>query len=112
MKFRLFLLFCLFGQLSLNAQTLKYTNGNNAWNPDSLGNHRVVLQFQGAGKIAHAKIDWRRRDEHPELKGIIIQDANGKQVSVVGSDNLTQGKCRCLFRSICCWKILCLLSRL
>nr|WP_255524476.1 glycoside hydrolase domain-containing protein [Pedobacter riviphilus] len=90
MKFRLFLLLCLLGQLSLNAQILKYTSGNNAWNPDSLGNHRVVVQFDGTNKIAHAKIDWRRRDEHPELKGIIVQDANGKTISAVGTDKLTR----------------------
>ena len=90
MKFRLILLCCLFGQLSLRAQTLKYTNGNKAWNADSLGNHRVAVQFAGNDKIAHAKIDWRRRDEHPESKGIIVQDDKGKAVSVFGIDKFTR----------------------
>nr|WP_205944161.1 glycoside hydrolase domain-containing protein [Pedobacter sp. HDW13] len=90
MKFRLFLLSCLFWQFSLHAQTLKYTNGNSSWNADSLGNHRVVIQFSGTGKIAHAKIDWRRRDEHPEAKGLIIQDADGNNVAVFETDKLTR----------------------
>ena len=90
MKFRFFLFSCLLWQLSLHAQTLKYTNGNSSWNADSLGNHRVVVQFSGTGKIAHTKIDWRRRDEHPETKGLIIQDANGKNVAVFGADKLTR----------------------
>ncbi|MCX2432698.1 glycoside hydrolase domain-containing protein [Pedobacter sp. GR22-10] len=90
MKFKLFLILFICSAFASNAQILKYTNGNNAWNPDSLGNHRVVLQFAGSNKIAHAKIDWRRRDEHPELKGIIVQDASGKTISVVGTDKLTR----------------------
>jgi len=90
MKFRLFLLITVFFQLSVNAQVLKYTNGNNSWNPDSLGNHRVVVTFKGTGKVAHVKIDWRRRDEHPELKKIIIQDATGKAVSILGVENFSR----------------------
>ncbi|RZL17489.1 MAG: hypothetical protein EOO96_28930, partial [Pedobacter sp.] len=90
MKFKLFLILFIFSAFTLNAQILKYTNGNNAWNPDSLGNHRVVVLFNETGKVAHVKINWRRRDEHPELKKIIIQDSNGKNVSVLGTDNLSR----------------------
>lgn len=61
------------------AQELKYTNGNNNWNADSLGNHRAVVTFNGATGVARVVIPWRRRDEHPELKRIIIQDAKTKQ---------------------------------
>ncbi|MGO4294659.1 glycoside hydrolase domain-containing protein [Chitinophaga sp. RAB17] len=61
------------------AQELKYTSGNNSWNADSLGNHRAVVSFNGATKVARVVIPWRRRDEHPEMKRIIIQDAKTKQ---------------------------------
>lgn len=90
MKFKLFLILFLCSAFTVNAQILKYTNGNNAWNPDSLGNHRVVVQFTGTGKVAHVKIDWRRRDEHPELKKLIVQDATGKTVSVLGVENFSR----------------------
>ncbi|RAJ85602.1 hypothetical protein CLV59_102307 [Chitinophaga dinghuensis] len=68
--------FGLFG--TTFAQQLKYTAGNNSWNPDSLGNHRVVVTFNGTGNVARVVIPWRRRDENPEAKRIIIQDAKTK----------------------------------
>ena len=61
------------------AQELKYTSGNNNWNAESLGHHRAVVTFNGTAKVARVVIPWRRRDEHPETKRIIIQDAKTKQ---------------------------------
>jgi hypothetical protein len=90
MKFKLFLFICFIGHFTLNAQIHKYTILNHAWNSDSLGNHRAVVQFMGTGKIAHVKINWRRRDEHPELKGIIIQNASGRIMQTIGTDKLTR----------------------
>ena len=82
----------------LTAQQIRYTDGKNSWNPDSLGNHRAVVQFTGKGNIAKAVIGWRRRDFHPELKRIIVQDAKtGKKILInkintiythVGADSL------------------------
>ena len=63
---------------SLQAQNIPYTSGNNSWNPDSLGNHRAVVEFTGTGKVAHVIIPWRRNDIDPEKKRIIIQDAKTK----------------------------------
>ncbi|NIG52289.1 hypothetical protein F3J22_02240 [Chitinophaga sp. Cy-1792] len=63
---------------TITAQQLKYTEGNNSWNADSLGNHRVVVTFSGTGNAARVVIPWRRRDENPEAKRIIIQDAKTK----------------------------------
>jgi hypothetical protein len=60
------------------AQKIPYTNCKN-WTEDSLGNHRVVLTFNGTGKAAKVIIPWRRRDTEPENKRIIIQDAKTKQ---------------------------------
>ena len=61
------------------SQKLSFTTCKNCWNPDSLGNHRVVLAFASSGKYAKAIIPWRRRDRNPQDKRIIIQDAKTKQ---------------------------------
>lgn len=63
----------------VRAQALQYSNCQGCWNADSLGNHRIVVQCNGAGSVAHVVIPWRRRDEHPGNKKIIVQDsATGK----------------------------------
>jgi hypothetical protein len=61
------------------AQEIPYTSGNQSWNEDSLGNHRAVVQFDGAGALAHVIIPWRRRDDDVANKRIIVQDAKTKQ---------------------------------
>jgi len=61
------------------AQQINYTDGKGSWDPDSLGNHRVVVSFTGKGGPARVVIPWRRPDTSPELKRIIIQDAVTKQ---------------------------------
>ncbi|RZK87254.1 MAG: hypothetical protein EOO98_14395, partial [Pedobacter sp.] len=90
MKFKLVLLFAVCFHLTADAQILRYTDGKNGWNPDSLGNHRVVVLFNGPGKVAHVKVNWRRRDEHPELKRLIIQDADGKSAALLGVENFNR----------------------
>ena len=79
---KIFILLCtpVFCQVII-AQPIAYTNGNNNWNPDSLGNHRVVVKYAGKENIAKAVIEWRRRDENLHQKRIIVQDAKtGKKV--------------------------------
>ncbi|MFC4212884.1 glycoside hydrolase domain-containing protein [Pedobacter lithocola] len=99
MKFQ-FIFFCfLCTAFSLNAQVLKYTNGNNQWNPDSLGNHRIVIFYNGSGKVAHAKIDWRRRDEHPEGKRLIIKDENGKNITILGVEGFSRERADVYFEA-------------
>ena len=61
-----------------DGQLLKYVNGNNSWNADSLGNQRAVVNVAKAAKIAEAIIEWRRRD-NPEGKEIIVVDAATQQ---------------------------------
>ncbi|MFZ1798515.1 MAG: glycoside hydrolase domain-containing protein, partial [Chitinophagaceae bacterium] len=65
----------LFFSPPIFSQQIPYTNCDGCWNPDSLGNHRVVLEYNGTGKVAKATIEWRRRDENPEMKRIIVEDA-------------------------------------
>ncbi len=70
------------GWFELNAQEAKYTDCPDCWNADSLGNHRVVIRFEGVGNIARTKIEWRRRDHQPELKRIIVADAKtGREIN-------------------------------
>lgn len=73
-----FLVLCLIVNIT-NAQ-IKYGTGNNSWDADSLGNHRFIItvspgEFVKNKKVTHVIIPWRRRDNHPEEKEIIIVDA-------------------------------------
>ena len=63
------------------ADEIKYTSCPGCWNPDSLGNHRAVIHYVGSGNMARVIIPWRRRDQSPENKRIILQDAQtGKRI--------------------------------
>ncbi|GAC1312117.1 MAG: DUF6067 family protein [Mucilaginibacter sp.] len=75
MKKQFLILFFLLAAITAHAQHIRYTNCPGCWLLDSLGNHRVVINFNGTGKIAKAIIPWRRRDNDPENKRIIVQDA-------------------------------------
>lgn len=79
MKKILLQLLFLFSFFTGLTQKLSFTNCTNCWNPDSLGNHRVVLICNGSGNYAKAIVPWRRRDENPQNKRIIIEDATTHQ---------------------------------
>jgi len=80
-----FLFFTLFiACCCTQAQSLKYTDGNNSWNADSLGNHRFIVRITTASlainkNVARVQLPWRRRDEHPEAKRIIVTAAKTGQ---------------------------------
>jgi hypothetical protein len=58
------------------AQQLKYVVKHNDWDPDSLGNQRVVLVLENTdAKAALAVINWRRNDLHPENKDLFVVDS-------------------------------------
>lgn len=80
---------CIFS-IPLAAQQIKYSDGNESWNPNLLGNHRVVVEFTGKDNVAKTTIEWRRRDENPELKRIIVQDANGKEILNTKTENINR----------------------
>ena len=63
------------------AQATPYRLGR--WNPDSLGNQRVVLRVDSTLTLTavRALIPWRRRDPSPEAKRVIVTDALGNRVS-------------------------------
>lgn len=79
MKKNFFILLLLLAGINGYSQSIPYSDCTNCWVADSLGNHRVVIDFNGTGKIAKVIIPWRRRDLNPELKRVIIQDAKTLQ---------------------------------
>ncbi len=50
--------------------------GTGRWNADSLGNHRVLARVDAPADAVQLHIPWRRRDESPERKNIVILDAS------------------------------------
>lgn len=69
--FHFIYLFCFSTQL--NAQGLKYADGNEGWNADSFGTHRVLVQFNKTGNTRVIN-PWRHRECNQQGKRIIIQD--------------------------------------
>ncbi|HTR31356.1 MAG TPA: glycoside hydrolase domain-containing protein [Puia sp.] len=72
-------LFCC----TVTAQELPYSVCKGCWNPDSLGNQRVVVRCPKIATrgLAEVEIPWRRHDDHPEWKRIIVQDsATGERI--------------------------------
>ncbi|MBL8958669.1 MAG: hypothetical protein JNJ98_02365, partial [Gemmatimonadetes bacterium] len=45
------------------------------WEPDSLGNHRAVVQVNTRADAVLARLDWRRRDKTPEDVQVVVIDA-------------------------------------
>lgn len=70
------------------AQEARYVSSNNAWNPDSLGNIRAVVEVQASGPAVKARIDWRRRDHHIEDEIIVVDAKANKRVLNVKTENL------------------------
>ncbi len=79
---------------SVNAQEIKYSSCENCWNADSLGNHRAVMQVKETGRIAKMIIPWRRRDQSPQDKNIVVTDKQGRRIRNVarGAINREQGE--------------------
>lgn len=91
MKKTVFFLISIFLSFAGFSQVILYSNCDNCWNADSLGNHRAVIQYTGKGHITKAAIPWRRRDHQPELKRIIVQDATtGHKITNVKTGTLNR----------------------
>ncbi|MBS1746612.1 MAG: hypothetical protein JST21_10635 [Bacteroidetes bacterium] len=91
MKKLLVFIFILFAGTVINAQSLRFSSANNNWNADSLGNFRAIVRVINNVDIVRTYIEWRRRDEHPETKRIIVVDSNTNQkINNVYADNLTR----------------------
>lgn len=95
-----FLIACCFPG-GLLAQELKYTHTENAWNADSLGNQRILVTFNGEGKVARVIIPWRRRDAHPQDKRIIVEDVQThQQITNVIAKNITSASGEVFFEPV------------
>ena len=68
----------LFFAVSASNAQVKYVSGHNNWNPDSLGNHRAVVNVATAAQVARAVIEWRRRDD-PAGKEVVVVDAKANK---------------------------------
>ena len=65
--------------------------GTGTWIADSLGNHRAVISVEKPSDIVLAHISWRRRDFHPEMKGIyIVEASSGKKVQNILPVNINR----------------------
>jgi hypothetical protein len=75
-----FFLFLLMGvSLNLLSREIPYATGT--WDAALLGNHRAVVQVSEPVDAAAVHISWRRRDDDPHKKDIIVLDAEtGKRV--------------------------------
>lgn len=67
------------GSLAAQERPLPSLYGTGTWNADSLGNHRVVVSVDKPCDAVLASLDWRRRDENPEDKNLIVVDAKTGQ---------------------------------
>ena len=95
MKYAVFALLALFCMVA-HAQSIKYANSGDHWNADSLGNHRFMLnlgasEFAKNRNVAHALIPWRRHDNDPAGKRlIVVAEKSGepvRNVKVLNADN-------------------------
>lgn len=72
------------GTLSAQQTPSESLYGTGTWDSDSLGNHRVVVSVDKPADAVLATLEWRRRDQNPESKNLIVVDAaTGKRVTNV-----------------------------
>jgi glycosyl hydrolase family 123 len=56
-----------------SAQQVPY--GVGTWDADSYGNHRAVVRVHDSCEAAWAHLPWRRRDQNPDAKEVLVVDA-------------------------------------
>jgi len=101
MKRIVFILCCLLGFASLQAQSVPSEKlyGLGSWDADSLGNHRVVVAVDKAADAVVANVEWRRRDIKPEDKNLIVVDAaTGKRITNVCRYTINREKGEIVFQ--------------
>ena len=75
------------GARAARAQDVPYSIGR--WESDSTGNHRAAVRVAAAGDAVRVHIPWRRRDQHPELKRVlVVAAATGERVANVARAQL------------------------
>ncbi len=71
-------------------QEVKFSVCDNCWDPDSLGNHRAVVQVSTKGDAAKVTIPWRRRDVNPQDKTIVVHTENGELIENVSLGTISR----------------------
>ncbi|MBS0664416.1 MAG: hypothetical protein JSR48_14215 [Verrucomicrobia bacterium] len=64
----------LIGALFTAAADLPYSVADTPWT-EPFGNHRVRVHVDAPADAVQVHIPWRRRDQHPEQKAVIVVDA-------------------------------------
>lgn len=65
-------------QLAASAQDIPY--GTGSWDRQKLGNHRAVIEVSSDTDAVWVHIPWRRRDDNPQEKALILVDASSGKV--------------------------------
>ena len=82
-------LFCNLYCITAFAQQ-KYINGNNSWNPDSLGNQRAVVEVLDHSKVAKIRLEWRRHDHHTDDKIIVVDAKTNSRINNIKTVQLSR----------------------
>lgn len=95
MKYIAFLISILF--LSCNSGNKQhYTVPETPW-PESLGNHRAVLQINQPAAAVELNILWRRHDRNPETKKFIIVHESGDTIQNIHRIQVNNERCHLAF---------------
>lgn len=101
MKKLLFLLI-FWSVLDLKAQEFRPEEsyyGIAFWEPDSLGNHRAVIEVNEANDRVRVTLPWRRRDKGIAEKGIVLIEAStGKRIHNFYREKISAEAGRLIFR--------------
>lgn len=76
------LLLFFFSLISLTVWSQEIPYGTGDWDRQKLGNHRAVIQVMKDTDVAWAHIPWRRRDDNPADKAVIMVDASSGKVGM------------------------------
>jgi hypothetical protein len=75
--------------------------GTGKWDSGKLGNHRVVIEVNKEAGAVKAHIPWRRRDNEPEKKGMILMDGHTqKEVANILPVNISRESGDILFQPV------------
>lgn len=83
----------------LDIQEYPYTIADQPWAP-ILGNHRVRIHVAHPAEAVWVHVPWRRCDENPEQKAILVFDADGTEVLNVDLININDEFGSIVFKAI------------
>ncbi len=90
MTFRYFIIFSailLLAAWAAIADTVPYEVAD--WLESGFGNHRAVVAVDQPAELVAVELPWRRRDNRPAEKGILVFDRDGRRMSRVAAEEIT-----------------------